>query len=75
MKNKLPWSILELVLLVTFSSILTTSVVMIASHAYLISPLKKEAVERGFAEWEVTNNSSGQTKFVWKDKQVFRYSF
>lgn len=75
MKNKLPWSILELVLLMTFSSILTTCVVMIASHDYIISPLKKEAVERGFAEWEVTNNSSGQTKFVWKDKQVFRYSF
>jgi hypothetical protein len=75
MKNKLPWSTLELVILMVFSSILTTSVVMIASHAYIVSPLKKEAVERGYAEWEVTNNSSGQTKFVWKDKQLLTFSF
>lgn len=29
-----------------------------------VQPLKKEAVERGFAEWTV--NSSGNVKWAWK---------
>jgi len=31
-----------------------------------VSPLKSEAVEKGYAEWQIVDNHSGATKFAWK---------
>lgn len=77
MKNQTKsWSTIELIMLMVWSSVLTLCVAMIAAYAYLVSPLKKEAVDRGFAEWKVVDNSSGQTQFVWKQSpKLLTFSF
>lgn len=33
---------------------------------FVTSKLRGEAVEKGYAEWKVINNSIGTTKFTWK---------
>jgi hypothetical protein len=30
-------------------------------------PFTKEAVDRGFATWEVVDNATGKTKFAWNE--------
>ena len=47
------------------SSLLTALVGTIAVFLYVIQPFQKEAVDKGFAIWEVTNNATGGTKFQW----------
>ena len=47
------------------SSVLTALVGSIAVYLYIVLPFQKAAVDRGFALWEVTNNATGSTKFVW----------
>ncbi len=49
------------------SSIATALVGSVAVLLYVIQPFQKEAVDRGFALWEVTNNATGSTKFHWVD--------
>jgi hypothetical protein len=49
------------------SSLLTLLLGAVAVHFYIIQPFNKEAVDRGFATWEVTDNSTGQTKFAWNE--------
>ncbi|NDD92527.1 hypothetical protein EBZ37_10625 [bacterium] len=49
------------------SSVLTALVGSIAVYLYIVLPFQKAAVDRGFAIWEVTNNATGSTKFVWVD--------
>jgi hypothetical protein len=50
-----------------FSSMLTLLVGMIFVLFYIIQPFQKEAVDRGFATWEVTDNATGSTKFTWNE--------
>lgn len=33
---------------------------------FFIEPMQEKAVEKGYAEWVITNNKNGETKFVWK---------
>jgi len=47
------------------SSVLTALLGSIAVYLYIVLPFQKAAVDRGFALWEVTNNATGSTKFVW----------
>jgi hypothetical protein len=49
------------------ASILTAALGTIAVLLYIVQPLQKEAVDRGFAVWEVTNNATGATAFAWVD--------
>lgn len=49
------------------SSLLTLILGAIAVNFYIIQPFNKEAVDRGFAMWEVIDNSTGQTKFAWNE--------
>ena len=49
------------------SSVLTALMIILYGIVYVIQPFQKEAVDRGFAIWEVTNNATGWTKFQWVD--------
>ena len=49
------------------SSLLTLLVGAVLAVIFIIQPFNKEAVDRGFATWEVTDNSTGQTKFTWNE--------
>jgi hypothetical protein len=49
------------------SSILTALLGSVAVLLYVIQPFQKEAVDRGFAIWEVKNNATGSTQFHWVD--------
>lgn len=49
------------------SSLLTLIVGGICAVIFIIQPFNKEAVDRGFATWEVVDNSTGQTKFTWNE--------
>ena len=49
------------------SSITTAALLSIVVLVNIIMPFQKEAVDKGFAVWEVTNNATGQTKFQWVD--------
>lgn len=47
------------------SSITTAILLTIYGIVYVIQPMQKEAVDKGFAVWEVTNNATGSTQFMW----------
>jgi hypothetical protein len=49
------------------SSIVTALLGSIAVLLYIIQPFRKEAIDKGFAIWEVTDNATGSTKFQWVD--------
>jgi len=49
------------------SSVLTALIGSLAVYLYIVLPFQKAAVDKGFAIWEVTNNATGSTKFVWVD--------
>ena len=66
MKTKLT-NILTITITAFTSSVLTALVGFLAVHFYLIQPFQKDAVDRGFAIWEVTDNATGETEFQWVD--------
>lgn len=55
----------EVILISLLSSLLTLVVTLFSVHLFMFAPFKKEAVDRGFASWEVTDNATGQTCFKW----------
>ena len=64
--------------LMALTFILGTILTFLACMIFMAAPLKKQAVERGFAEWKVTDTSIGATRFVWKETQnsnLVRFSF
>jgi hypothetical protein len=70
------YSITETIILMVLSMGLGILVALAIASFVFVSPLKKEAVERGYAEWQVTDNSIGATRFVWKEtKNLVRFSF
>lgn len=36
------------------------------SYQWNVAPLKSQAIEKGYAEWQVIDTMNGQTEFVWK---------
>ena len=52
------------------SSLLTLLLASVAVCVFIVMPFNKEAVDRGFASWVVTNTATGSTKFAWKDPAV-----
>lgn len=70
------WSSFELLLLMLASTIVTILVTTLALNILVMAPMKKEAVELGFAEWVVKNNSTGKTEFSWKEpNRLMSFSF
>ena len=61
--------------LMALTFILGAILTFLACMIFMAAPLKKQAVERGYAEWVVMDNSIGATKFVWKDHTLARFSF
>lgn len=54
--------------LVSFtSSLMTVAVCAVFALFFIVQPFQKEAVDRGFATWEVTNNATGSTEFTWNE--------
>lgn len=53
------------------SSMLSLSIAGVCVVLYIVQPFQKEAVERGFASWEVTNTSNGNTEFRWGTEDIF----
>lgn len=49
------------------SSILTALVGFVCVWLYVIQPFQKQAVDRGFASWEVVDNANGSTEFTWNE--------
>lgn len=62
--NNLSYSNLIFISSITF--ILGTLLSFLMFILLLLNPLKGEAVEKGYAEWKVVDNNTGETKFVWK---------
>lgn len=61
---------IEVILLAVLSSMLTLSVTILTIQITIIAPFKKEAVDKGYATWAVTDNATGQTRFTWNDPSV-----
>lgn len=49
------------------SSLMTLTTCALLALFFIVQPFQKEAVDRGFATWEVTNNATGSTKFTWNE--------
>jgi hypothetical protein len=63
-------------ILMALTFVLGTTLTFLACMIFMAAPLKKQAVERGFAEWKVTDTSIGATKFVWKqNNNLVSFSF
>ena len=75
MKNQLMFRETDAYILMALTFILGTILTFLACMIFMAAPLKKQAVERGYAEWKVTDTSLGATKFVWKDHTLARFSF
>jgi len=78
MKTPLMYKEKDAFILMALTFILGTILTFLACMVFMAAPLKKQAVERGFAEWQVTDTSIGATKFVWKENQnsnLVRFSF
>lgn len=54
------------IVLIVFAFILGGLISLLLSIILLVNPIKGEAVEKGYAEWKVVDNNTGETKFVWK---------
>ena len=63
----------ELIVLCIFSSIMGMIVGFVSTTYHMettrILPMKKAAVDLGYAHWEVVDNSTGQTKFAWNETE------
>lgn len=76
MKTPLLFKETDAYILMALTFILGIILTFLACMIFMAAPLKKQAVERGFAEWQVTDNSIGATKFVWKETEnLVRFSF
>jgi hypothetical protein len=75
MKKPLLFKETDAYILMALTFILGIILTFLACMIFMAAPLKKQAVERGFAEWQVTDTSIGATKFVWKDHTLARFSF
>ncbi len=49
------------------SALITATVGVIYVTLNVYQPFTKEAVDRGFANWEVVDNSTGKTEFTWNE--------
>jgi hypothetical protein len=57
---------MEVALLSALAFIFGCLVTLISVDFFVINPIKKEAIEKGYASWEVINNSTGKTEFKFR---------
>lgn len=57
----------EVILISILSSMLTLIVTLLSVQIFMFAPFKKEAVDKGFASWQVIDNATGQTRFTWNE--------
>ena len=50
----------------TVGFILGGLISLLLTIIFIVNPIKGEAIEKGYAEWKVVDNNTGETKFVWK---------
>lgn len=62
------YQILQATFIALFSSALTATAAVVLGLLFVVQPFQKAAVDRGFATWEVTDNATGTTRFVWNEK-------
>lgn len=55
----------EFVVLILFGFFVGVIVSLVTMSLFIIDPMKREAVENGYAHWLVINNATGETKFIW----------
>jgi hypothetical protein len=70
LKNNLMKKYIHTIGVALASSLLTLILASVAVCVFIVMPFNKEAVDRGFASWVVTNTATGSTKFAWKDPLV-----
>lgn len=58
---------IQTILIAILSSMLTAIVTIASMHILVISHMKKDAVDKGFAYWKVVDNSTGFTSFTWNE--------
>jgi len=46
-------------------SFIGMAIAIILCDLFILCPFQKKAVECGAAEWKITSNSTGETKFNW----------
>jgi hypothetical protein len=56
----------DLIVISIIAFFLGGMVSLLLSILLMVGPLKGEAVEKGYAEWKVVDNNTGETKFAWK---------
>ncbi len=56
----------DLIIISIIAFMLGGMVSLLLSIFLMLNPIKGEAVEKGYAEWKVVDNNTGETKFVWK---------
>ena len=60
----------QILFVIQVASASSTATLVLASLFtlfFILLPIRKEAVDRGFAEWVVIDNSTGQTEFRWNE--------
>lgn len=66
MKNKL-----KQIGIITATALMASASTAIAGYIYvvlyIVQPFQKEAVDRDYASWLVTDNGTGKTVFQWND--------
>ena len=50
-----------------FSSGLTFLATAALTVIFIIQPFQKQAVDKGFASWNVVDNATGKTEFAWNE--------
>jgi hypothetical protein len=56
-------------ILILFAFVLGCYLGSSCSYKWNVIPLKSQAIDKGFAEWQVVNPLNGQTEFVWKESE------
>lgn len=46
-------------------SFIGMAIAIVLCDLFILCPFQKKAVECGAAEWKITSNSTGETKFNW----------
>jgi hypothetical protein len=56
---------LDTIILIILTSIMSICSTGLIYEWFVVMPFKRDAVEKGFATWQVINNSTGRTQFTW----------
>lgn len=60
------FGILETAFITLWGMLISALITSVLYDTIAIQPLQEEAIERNYAEWKVSNNKNGETKFTWK---------